>query len=108
MGMMNRVPEFDLLNLRDGKMPPGMPLYDTDHIYDLCKRWASLSQWQRERLLIEVRPLIIDKEERQAIVGLLAGKYITQLADPIQGYRRLGNEQIRKIWENLRVTAVTT
>ncbi|HZZ99100.1 MAG TPA: hypothetical protein VFK07_00105, partial [Candidatus Paceibacterota bacterium] len=73
--MLDNVLKTDLNNLRGGQCPPGMPLYDTEQIYELCMRWASLQQWSREGIISQVRPLIIDKKERQIIIRLLAGKY---------------------------------
>lgn len=100
MGMVDRVPQADLDNLRGGKLPPGIPLYDSEEIEDLCKRWVSLSQSQRVAILYNAGfHLYKDGERRDDIASELAMKYLTQLSDPIGSWRRMSDEQIRRACE---------
>jgi hypothetical protein len=97
MGMVDRVPQADLENLRGGKLPPGIPLYDSEQIEDLCKRWVSLSQNQRVAILYNAGFRLYENgEHRDDIASELAIKYLTQLSNPIRGWRRMSDEQIHR------------
>ncbi len=107
MGMVDRVPQVDLENLRQRKLPPGIPLYDSDEIEDLCKRWASLSTGQRESILYQAGfQLYKEGEGRRSIANLLAMKYLTTLSEPVDGWRRMTNSQIRRACELAKITPI--
>ena len=95
--MSDTLNRTDRDRIRSGELPNPRLGEDTDALVDLCHRWALLSGYNRQNIIRKAAGPRI--ESCIIAVGM---KYLTELADPINGSRGRTDEEIRKIKDLLR------
>jgi hypothetical protein len=95
--MIDNASCVDLDRVRCGQLPEALIAEDTDVLIDLCKRWDSLPGYSRKIIIRKAGGPHIE-----SCIIALSMKHLTELADRVNGMRRLSNEQIRQVKDLLR------